>query len=169
MSCTVAEFVREALVVLDEKALVAEGARLMAERNMGSVVVTRANEIVGLFTEHDLVHRVVARSLDPTEVSLGEVCTRQVVTISPGASCREAILKMRANRCRRLLVYQDSKFIGMVKLPDIAHGIAAQDTRGDWLPNVIVKSTFVLVLIVIVMLLLRLPDMVNIFQQTSGP
>jgi len=102
-------------------------------------------------------------------VPLGEVCSRQLVSISPTTSCREAILKMRANRCRRLLVYHDTRFIGLVKLPDLAHGIATQGTHRDWLPNIIVGSTLILVLIVIALLILQLPDMVHIVQRTSGP
>lgn len=169
MSCVVAEFVREALAVLDEKASVAEGVRLMAERNMGSVVVTRADEVVGIFTEQDLVRRVAARGLNPAQVQLGEVCSRHLVSIPINASCREAVLKMRANHCRRLLVYRDARFVGLVKLPDIAHGIANQTSHRDWLPNVIVGLTLILVVGVIVMLIFQLPEMVSIAKRTSGP
>jgi signal-transduction protein with cAMP-binding, CBS, and nucleotidyltransferase domain len=162
MRCTVAEFVREAPIILDEKASVAEGAKLMSERNMGAVLVVRADEVVGLFTEQDLVRRVAMRGLNPTEVPLGEVCTRKLVSVSSQASCREALLKMRANRCRRLLVYQDSRFTGLVELPDIAHSLAIQENRKDWLPNIIVKLTLILVLVVIGLLILTLPGVIDI-------
>jgi signal-transduction protein with cAMP-binding, CBS, and nucleotidyltransferase domain len=168
MSCNVSEFIRESLVVLDENIPVAEGARQMAEHNLGSVIVTRADQVVGLFTEQDLVKRVVASGLNPTEVALGEVCSRNLVSISSDATCREALLKMRANGCFRLLVYRGSSFLGLVKLQDLAHGIAIQENRSDWLPNAIVGVTLTLVLGVIVLLIFEFPDMLHLARRLSG-
>lgn len=168
MPCTVVEFVRECVVILDEKASVAEGVRSMAERNTGSVIVTCAGEVVGLFTEQDLVRRVTARGLNPAEVPLGEVCSRQLISVSTTASCREAVLKMFANHCRRLLVYYENTFIGVLELPDIAHTVATQAHRRDWLPNIIVGLTLFLVVVVIVLLIFQLPAMVHIVQRTTG-
>ncbi|KOR31513.1 hypothetical protein TI04_00480 [Achromatium sp. WMS2] len=162
MSCIVADFVREVLVILDEQTLVTEGVRLMTAQNMNSVVVTRDGGVIGVFTDQDLTRRVVFRGLNPAEVTLGEVCSRGLVSISSRASCREAILKMRANQCRRLLVYRDGKFIGLVKLPDIANAIANQSSRKDWLPNLFVWMTVTLAIGVIIMLLFLLPDLINI-------
>ncbi|MEI6414920.1 MAG: CBS domain-containing protein [Pseudomonadota bacterium] len=167
MSCTVARFVRESLVILDEKISVAEGARLMEERNMGSIVVTSAGEVVGIITEQDMVRRVVNHGLNPVEVPIGQVCTRQLVSVSSDTSCRRAILKMHANNCRRLLVYQGLRFQGLVKLRDLANGIAMREKRQNWVPNLIVGLTLILVLVVIVMLFYQLPDMLNIYHQSG--
>lgn len=168
MACNIAEFIRESLITLDESVSVTQGVKQMAERNLGSIIVTSAGQVIGLFTEQDLVKRVVARNLNPAEVRIGEVCSRNLVSISSNATCREAVMKMSANGCFRLFVYRGSNFLGLVKLHDLAQGMAIQDSRGDWLPNAIVGVTLVLILSVIVLLIIEFPDMLNIARQVSS-
>jgi len=162
MPCKVSEFVRESPLVYDENTTVAEAVRGMADRNLGSVIVTAANEVVGLFTERDLVKRVLAVDLDPSNTTLGKVCSRQLISIPADASCREAVLKMHANSFRRLLVYRGSHLVGLVKMQDLALGIAAKDNQRDWLPNAIVGLTVTLVITVIVLLIAELPDVLAV-------
>ena len=160
MPCKVSEFVRESPLVYDENTTVAEAVRGMADRNLGSVIVTAANEVVGLFTERDLMKRVLAVDLDPSSTTLGKVCSRRPISITADASCREAVLKMHANGFRRLLVYRGSHLVGLVKMQDLALGIAAKDTQREWIPNAIVGLTLMLVLTVIVFLIAQLPEIV---------
>jgi len=162
MPCKVSEFVRESPLVYDENATVTEAAREMADRNLGSVIVTAAGEVIGLFTERDLVKRVLAVDLDPSKTTLGKVCSRQLISITADASCREAVLKMHANGFRRLLVYRGSHLVGLVKMQDLALGIAAKGNQRDWIPNAIVGITLTLVLIVIVLLIAQLPEVVAV-------
>ncbi len=169
MSCTVADFVRESLIFLNEKVSVAEGVNQMVERNLGSIIVTRDEEVIGLFTEQDLLKRVVGHKLNPADVPLGDICTRRLVSIAAEASCREAVLKMRSNSCRRLLVYRGARFLGLIELQDVAHGIANEGGRKNWLPNLIVGLTLMLVFGVIILLIFQLPEMLNIAKRVSGP
>ena len=166
MPCIVANFVRERLATLDEKAPAVEGARLMEERDVGSVVVTRNGEVVGIFTEQDMMRRIINRGLDPKTTSIGEACTSHLVTTTADSSCQEAILKMRANGCHRLFVYRGAKFLGLVKLHDLANGMAIQEKQQNWIPNLIVGLTLVLVVIVIVLLAFQFPDMLSLYRQT---
>ena len=162
MPCNVSDFVRESPLFYDENTTVAEAVRGMADRNLGSVIVTAANEVAGLFTERDLVKRVLAVDLDPSNTTLGKVCSRRLVSITADASCREAVLKMHANGFRRLLVYRGSHLVGLVKMQDLALGIAAKETHRDWIPNAIVGLTLTLVLTVIVLLIAQLPEVVAV-------
>lgn len=162
MHCKVSEFVRESPPLFDESTTVAEAVREMADRNLGSIIVTAANEVIGLFTERDLMKRVVAAGLDPSKTVLAKVCSRQPVSVTADTSCREAVLKMHANGFRRLLVYRGSRLVGLVKMQDLALGIAAKDNHRDWIPNTIVGLTLILVLIVIFFLAIQLPDVVAI-------
>jgi len=162
MPCKVSDFVRESPLVYDENSTVAEAVRGMADRNLGSVIVTAANEVVGLFTERDLVKRVLAVDLDPSNTTLAKVCSRRLISITADASCREAVLKMHTNGFRRLLVYRGSHLEGLVKMQDLALGIAAKDNQRDWIPNAIVGLTLMLVLTVIVFLIAQLPEVVAV-------
>lgn len=140
----------------------------MSERNLGSVLVTHANEVIGLFTERDLVRRVVAAGLDPAGTALGVVCSRQIFAIAADASCEDAVFKMHTHGCRRLLVYRGPEFVGVVKLQDLAVGLAGQGKRRDWLPNVFVGMTLLLILGVIILLAVQLPDMLAVVRSVRG-
>lgn len=168
MPCIVSNFVRERLATLDEKAPAAEGARLMEEKDVGSVVVTRNGEVVGIFTEQDMTRRIINHGLDPKTTTIGEACTTNLVTISADASCKEAILKMRANGCHRLFVYSGQHFQGLVKLHDLANGMAVQDKHQNWFPNLIVGLTLVLVMVVIILLASQLPELLSLYSQARG-
>ncbi|MGD8590388.1 MAG: CBS domain-containing protein [Chromatiales bacterium] len=168
MPCIVNNYVRERLATLDEKSTAVEGSRLMQERDVGSVIVTRNDEVLGIFTQQDMMRRVINRGQDPATISIGEVCSTNLVTITADASCREAILKMRANGCHRLFVYRGSQFLGLVKLHDLANGIAVQEKKHNWLPNLIVGLTVALVVVVIILLVFQLPEMLNIYNRTHG-
>ena len=69
---------------------------------------------------------------------------------------------MHANGFRRLLVYRGSRLVGLVKMQDLALGVAARDHRRDWIPNAIVGLTLVLVLFVIGLLVAQLPEIVAV-------
>lgn len=167
MSCQVAEYIRENLPLVEEGTKVTDVVREMCERQVASAVVTRDGEVVGLFTEGDLMNRVVNAGHDPQALSVGEVCTRQLVAVESQTACHTAVLKMRANGCRRLLVYRGPKFLGLVKIQDLALAMASATRERGSLSNVLVWSTVTLVFGVIVMLLLQLPDMVDLVQHAQ--
>ena len=90
MACTIDHLVRESVAILDENRTVQEAVALMADHNVGSLVVTRNDQVVGLFTERDLVKRVVAPHKDAGSLKLGEVAaitaaTKQSPTVSMDA------------------------------------------------------------------------------------
>ena len=132
---------------------------------MTSTVVTRGGDVVGIFTEGDLMKRVVNVGGDPTGLSVGEVCTRHLVSTEADSACHTAVLKMRSNGCRRLLVYRGSRFLGLVKVHDLALAMASETRQRSWFLNFIVWATLALISGVIVMLLLQLPAMVDLVQR----
>lgn len=165
MACQVSEYVRENLPQVEEETPILEVVRKMCERQVASAIVTRSGEVVGLFTEGDLMKRVVNTGRDPAGLSVGEVCTRQLVSVGADTPCHTAVLKMRANGCRRLLVYRGSRFLGLVKIQDLALAMATATRQHSSFSNVIVWATLALVVGVIVMLLLKLPEMVALLQR----
>ena len=165
MSCKVEELVREEVPSLEEATTVQEAARLMTTRNVGSCVVTRDGEVVGLFTERDLLTRVVAEGRDPSALSLGEVCSHDLVRVDHDISCREAVMKMQARLCQRVLVYRGQRLLGLLKLPDLAYAMASRNRRKDVVLNAIGAVTLAVAVGVIAMLLLQLPELVNFVGQ----
>lgn len=168
MTCLVAEYVRENLPMLEEETPVIKVVQQMCECQVTSAVVTRGGEVVGIFTEGDLMKRVVNAGRDPTELGVGEVCTRQLVSIDADSACHTAVLKMRSNGCRRLVVYRGSRFLGLVKIQDLALAMASATRQYSSFLNVIVWATLALVFGVIVMLVLQLPHVVDLVQGSQG-
>ena len=162
MRCMVEELVSEVAVTLDEHASVQRAAELMAERDLGSLVITRDGRVSGLFTESDLLRRVVGVERDPAAVTVGEVCTRNLVSVPYDSECLRAIAKMQAHRCRRLLVFRGERLLGLVHITDLAHAMADKGRRKDLLVNVVGTVTLAVAIGVIVMLVYELPDMLRL-------
>ena len=165
MTCRVIEYVRENIPMLEEETPVVKVVQQMCERQVTSAVVTRGGDVVGIFTEGDLMKRVVNAGRDPAELGVGEVCTRQLVSIEADSVCHTAVLKMRSNGCRRLLVYRGPRFLGLVKIQDLALAMASATRQRSSFLNVVVWATMALVFGVIVMLILQLPAMVDLVQR----
>lgn len=162
MSCKIDALIHEAVPSLDEGSTVQQGAELMAKHNLGSLVVTRGGQVVGLFTERDLLRRVVAAGQDTRLLPLGDVCTRNLVGISHESTCRAAVEKMQANLCRRLLVYRGQRFVGIVHLTDVAHFMAKKGRTTDLLVNILGAVTLAVAIGVIALLLFQLPEMLQL-------
>ncbi len=93
---------------------VAKAAKLMAGNNVGAVVVVADQRIVGIFTERDLVFRVVARGLDVQSTRLSEVMTPSPRTIAPDKPFGSALLVMHESGFRHLPVVDKGKLVGIV-------------------------------------------------------
>jgi CBS domain-containing protein len=92
---------------------------IMAEHDIGSVLVFRNNtELLGIFTERDLLHRVVHAGLDPATTPLREVMTEDVVVVSADTPRGDVIDLMREEQFRHVPVAQDGQLVGVVSLRD---------------------------------------------------
>ena len=122
---------------------------MMERKHIGSVIVTRGTEMVGIFTEGDMINRIISKGLDPKDTLIGDVCSRQLLTISSDTSCRDALLKMQTNSCKRLLVYEGTQFLGIVKMQALVASIALEEKRNNFVPNLLAGLTLIIVLMVI--------------------
>ncbi|MCU7813276.1 MAG: CBS domain-containing protein, partial [Candidatus Thiodiazotropha sp. (ex Notomyrtea botanica)] len=139
-----------------------------AQRDLGSLVVTEGERVIGLFTERDLLKRVVGAGEDPDALKLGEVCTRNLISVSHDSSCAYAIKLMQTNRCRRLLVYRNDSFQGLLNLPDVANALAHKNAGKNLLVNLVGGITLIVVLAVIGMLISHIPDMLQLADRTMN-
>jgi CBS domain-containing protein len=89
-------------------------ARLMAERQVGAVLVVEQKRLVGIFTERDAVFRVVAKGRDPRATRLAEVMTKEPKTVSPKESFGYAMLVMHENGFRHMPVLENGEPVGVV-------------------------------------------------------
>jgi CBS domain-containing protein len=105
---------------LPAEASVTEAARLMREHQCGDVIITDNGSIVGIATDRDLVVRCLADGQDPAKSRVGDVCTRNPVTLRPADTISSAVRLMGDKAVRRLPVVEDGKAVGIVSLGDLA-------------------------------------------------
>jgi CBS domain-containing protein len=98
---------------------VMEVARMMVENNIGAVPVLRDNMLIGIFSERDLMRRVVVEGRDPNSVKVCEVMTPEPRTVAPDQETEECMRLMRDHGFRHLPICQDGVVHGMVSLRDI--------------------------------------------------
>jgi CBS domain-containing protein len=90
----------------------------MSAKKVGAVLVIRDRELWGLFSERDLLTRVVAQDRDPKTTGVGEVATRDVVTIDADAPLRTVLQVFKENRFRHLPVVRNGEPVGIVSTRD---------------------------------------------------
>jgi CBS domain-containing protein len=96
-----------------------EAAKLMHEKHIGSVVVMSGDVVVGIFTERDLMNRVVAEQRDPSQAKVIDVMTGRIAICTRDTTleaCRSAMTK---NKMRHLPVVEDGKLLGIISAGDI--------------------------------------------------
>jgi len=107
------------VATIDENSSTLEAAKQMTGRYIGSLVVTGANGIKGVFTERDLMMRVIGEGLDPAEITVGEVTNEALITVKPDEEVNRCLDLMKENRCRLLVVFDGETFVGIVSLRDM--------------------------------------------------
>jgi CBS domain-containing protein len=118
------------VVSIDADATVLDAAHRMNERRIGAVVVTHDDKVIGIFSERDLLTRVVARQRDPATARVREVMTAPVACCDPRTTRDECRSVMRHRRVRHLPVVENDKLVGIVSIGDILveEGAAQQET-----------------------------------------
>jgi CBS domain-containing protein len=109
---------QQQLVMLPSSATVREAAICMSDRQVGAVLVTRDGALEGIFTERDLLHRVVAPGRDPNGTRLIEVMTKNPDTIEADDYAIEALSRMSERGYRHLPVLDQGRLVGIVSRRD---------------------------------------------------
>jgi CBS domain-containing protein len=101
-------------------ASVVEAARLMREGHIGSLPITDDDQLVGMITDRDITTRVVAEAADPKTTPVGDVYSRDLISVEPDQDLQEALQLMARHQVRRLPVVEDGRLVGIVAQADIA-------------------------------------------------
>jgi CBS domain-containing protein len=120
MTQTIRDVMTKKPVALDHTATVVDAARAMREGNFGTVIVVKNGKVCGVVTDRDIVIRAVAGSHDPRLVTIGEICTEDVMTVGPDEPLAQVIMLMREKAIRRVPVVEDGHPVGVVSLGDLA-------------------------------------------------
>ncbi|MEX0731972.1 MAG: CBS domain-containing protein [Aquisalimonadaceae bacterium] len=109
----------EALYTVSPDAKVQEAVNVMTESSVGCVLIMNHGRLEGVFTERDLMCRVVYAGRDPHRTPIREVMTTEIATVSPGITVAEAMTLCTQKRLRHLPVYEDDTLLGIVSAGDL--------------------------------------------------
>ena len=107
------------VVAVEMRGTVLDAVRRMDEANTGAVVVLEDARLVGIFTERDLMRRVVLKGRDVATTPVADVMTRDLLFASPDADGGEAMSKMTRHRCRHLPVVDGERLVGVISIGDL--------------------------------------------------
>ena len=92
---------------------------VMADKNIGCVVVFDGDKIVGTFTERDYARKVILRGKSSKETKVGDLMNKDVLYVTPNDPVEECMALMTAKKTRYLLVLDDNKLMGIISIGDV--------------------------------------------------
>ena len=104
---------------VDVNETVFDAINLMAQVNIGAVLVQKDGAISGIFTERDYLQKIALKSLSSQETRVGDVMTKPVISAEPGDSIQKCMETMTTCHCRHLPVVEDGKLLGIVSIGDL--------------------------------------------------
>lgn len=120
----VSEPIRESVVTADPNDAAADVAELMKENKIGSVVITRDQEPVGIVTDRDIVVRTISDGIVPPGLTAADIMTRDIETADPDASVIELCSKMCEAEVRRMPLVKDDRLVGIITMDDVLRQLA---------------------------------------------
>ena len=114
---------KQKLLHMPPDSSVAEAATRMVDRHVGAVLIYEDTALRGIFTERDMLERVVATNLMPNEILLKDVMTSDPASVDAGETLLEAISTMKERMTRHLVVKRGYEVIGIVSVSDLLRAV----------------------------------------------
>ncbi len=131
----------QTLTVIEPGCTVRDAAERMTDRNIGAVAVVEAGTLAGIFSERDIMRRVVAAGLNPADTTVSSVMTRELVVAAPSDNLDAALQKMHAIGSRHLPVVDEGKLVGMISIRDLLElNGAQQQAKATFLSELVTYS-----------------------------
>ncbi len=103
---------------------VADAVRVMNEKKIGSLVVMEGRRVVGMFTERDVLTRIVGAGRDPQTTKVAAVMTKNIATVGPESTLQDVMDLYNHRRCRHLPVIADDELLGLVSIGDVSRWLS---------------------------------------------
>lgn len=98
---------------------------LMVDKNVSSLLITNDEKLEGIFTERDYARKVVLKGKSSKETPIGEIMTKNLITVSPLSTIEECMQLMTGNFIRHLPVMDNDKLVGIISIGDVVRQIIA--------------------------------------------
>ncbi len=113
------------LISIQPDASVLDAIKLMAEKGIGSLVVTEGDSLKGIVTERDYARKVIIKGRASDSTAIAEIMTTDVVTASSDQTVKQCMAIMTKIKCRHLPVVDDGHLVGMISIGDLVQAIIA--------------------------------------------
>jgi CBS domain-containing protein len=100
-----------------------DALRLMADKNIGAVLVTSNDEIEGILSERDYARKVILHGKTSTETRVADIMTTNVITVEPGWTADQCMALMTDKRIRHLPVVENGKVVGIISIGDVVRAV----------------------------------------------
>ena len=107
------------LFMVQRETPVREAVQVMTAHNVGIVLVLEGDRLVGVFSERDVVRRLVDPGLDPDRTSVGDIMTAEIIVGDPEEDYQSAMRKMDQANIRHLLVVKGAQMLSMISIRDL--------------------------------------------------
>jgi CBS domain-containing protein len=120
MGKSIREVMTSQVKACEPTATVVDAAKLMAQEDVGPIPIVEEGRLVGIVTDRDIVVNAVAKGTDVNTATVGDIASRDLVTISPDDDMNDALNLMAEKQVRRLPVVEGDRLVGIVAQADIA-------------------------------------------------
>ena len=126
------------LVTIEPEATVLDALRVMAERNIGAILITQGGSLLGIFTERHYARKVILEGRQSVDTPVRDVMSTEMFPVEPNQSVDDCMSLMTEHRVRHLPVMGGGQLIGIVSIGDLVKAtIAAQEQTIDELTRYI--------------------------------
>lgn len=99
---------------------------VMAQHNIGAVLVTEGDRYVGIFTERDYARKIILKGLESKKTPVSEIMTREMITVSPNTTVQQCMELMTRYHVRHLPVVENERLTSLVSIGDVVHSIISE-------------------------------------------
>jgi CBS domain-containing protein len=125
MAATVRDMLREksAIYSVEPSDTVLDALRMMADKNIGAVIVRSDEKIEGIFSERDYARKVILLGKTSKETFVSEIMTTQVICVEPGWTAEQCMALMTERRVRHLPVVEQGRLMGVISIGDVVRAV----------------------------------------------
>lgn len=105
---------------------VLEALKLLAEKDIGALLVYQDKKVAGIISERDYARKVVLKGKSVEKTLVSEIMTSEVLCVSPNQSIEECMALMTAKKIRHLPVVEDEKIVGMISIGDVVNAVISE-------------------------------------------
>jgi len=120
----VSDIMTSPAITVDAEVNVRDASLLMAEKEIGSVIVVERGAPVGIVTKRDIIRKLVALCLDPCEITVKDIMSKPLITIGKDVGILKAMRKMREHSITQLVVMDGDAPEGVVSERDVTRGVS---------------------------------------------